>query len=374
MSKQRASAVEGRAIAARPSLRLLFAVAALAASAFLAPAAQAEEPDPLTLIESDPVSSAAQPAQSLTPRLIGRGDGGITTVLGGGSIRSLPGTSVIDDDNRVEIYANASCTGTPDWTGIVHDLEGAGIEVEATPDAATTYSAIRVDPEDEAASKCSNAFTYWHSTTPVTPPPGGELPGGGGAPGGGTTAPGGSGAPAPPHLRTIPGGRANDNTPLVTGSALGATTVKVFSTSDCSGSVLLKGTAAELTAGLQAHVADDTTTSFSAVSVTGGQSACSAPVTYVEDSSAPRTRITMGPGVKTRRRKAVFRFADISGDPPGTAFFCKVDRKKWRQCASPFKLKRLGFRRHVLRVRAIDPAGNAETKGAKRSFKVVHAP
>jgi hypothetical protein len=373
MSNPSASVVEGRAIVARPSTRLLFTLAALAASAFLASAAQAEKPDPLTLTESDPVSSVAQPAQSLTPRLIGRGDGGITTVFGGGSQAGSPGTSVIDDNNLVRIYANASCTGTPDWTGTVNEIEGAGIEVEATPDSDTTYTAIRVDPEDEAASACSNTFIYWHSTTPVTPPPGGEGPGGE-TPGGGTTAPGGGSAPQVPRLRTVPAGRANDNTPTITGSAPGAATVKVFATPNCDGSVAVKGSAAEFAAGLQAHIADDTTTSFSAVSVGGGESACSAPIAYVEDSSAPSTRITMGPGVKTRRRKAVFRFADISGDPPGTTFLCKVDRKKWAQCHSPFKLKRLGFRRHVLRVRAIDLAGNAETRGAKRSFKVVRAP
>ena len=34
-------------------------------------------------------------------------------------------------------------------------------------------------------------------------------------------------------------------------------------------------------------------------SAVGDSSACSDPVVYVEDSTAPRTRITMGPGVKT---------------------------------------------------------------------------
>jgi len=371
MSKPSAFAAEGRAITARPSARLLSVLAALAISAFLAPAAQADKPDPLALTESDPISSPAQPAQSLTPRLIG-GGGGITSVFGGGSQAGAPGASVIDDDNLVWIYANDSCTGeVPDWEGTVDELKGAGIEVEATPDSDTTYTAIRVDPEDGEESLCSNAFIYWHSTTPVTPPPGGGEPGGE-TPSGGTGAPGS--APQAPRIRAVPAGRANDNTPTIAGSAPGAATVKIFATPNCGGSVVVKGSAAELAAGLPVKVADNTTTAFSAVAVGGGDSACSAPIAYVEDSSAPRTRITMGPGVKTRRRKAVFRFADVSGDPPGTTFLCKVDRKKWKQCSSPFKLKRLGFRKHVLRVRAIDLAGNAETKGAKRSFKVVRAP
>jgi hypothetical protein len=366
--------VEGRVETTRPSLCLLVVVMAVGIAA-LAPSAQAVEPDPLALTATNPPSSSSQPAQSLTPLLQGRGDGGITTVVGGSrAVGGFPGTSAIDDDNPVEIYANGTCAGTPDWTGTVNELEGAGIEVEASPDTTTVYSAVRIDPEDEAhPSPCSNAFTYWHSTTPVTPPPGGGS--GGEGSNGGTTGPGGSTAPPAPRLRTIPSGRANDNTPLVTGSAPGAITIKVFSTQNCSGTAVAKGSANDFAAGLQIQVADDSTNIFTAVSTAAGaESACSAPVTYVEDSTAPRTRITMGPGVKTRRRKAVFRFADVSGDPPGTTFLCKVDRKKWTQCTSPFKLKRLGFRRHVLRVRAIDLAGNAEAKGVKRRFKVVRAP
>lgn len=173
----------------------------------------------------------------------------------------------------------------------------------------------------------------------------------------------------------LPGGRANDNAPRVAGSAPDAATVKVFSAAACAGPVVTSGSAADFANGLRVDVKDNSTNIFTAVSAAGGKgSACSDPVTYVEDSLAPRTRITMGPGVKTRRRKAVFRFTDTSGDPPGTTFLCKVDRRKWGQCHSPFKLKRLGFRRHILRVRAIDLAGNAEAKGAKRSFKVLRSP
>jgi hypothetical protein len=79
----------------------------------------------------------------------------------------------------------------------------------------------------------------------------------------------------------------------------------------------------------------------------------------------------MGPGVKTRKHKAVFRFADTTDDPPGTTFLCKVDRHRWAQCSSPLKVRRLGFSRHIVRVKAIDSAGNAEATGAKRRFKVV---
>ena len=77
--------------------------------------------------------------------------------------------------------------------------------------------------------------------------------------------------------------------------------------------------------------------------------------------------------MKTRKRKVVFRFADVTKDPPGTSFFCKVDKAKWRLCASPFRLNHLHFSRYVLRVRAVDLAGNAEKVGAKRTFSVIPA-
>ena len=39
---------------------------------------------------------------------------------------------------------------------------------------------------------------------------------------------------------------------------------------------------------------------------------------------------------------------------------------------SPFKVKRLGYRRHTLAIRGVtDTAGNVESKPVKRSFKVV---
>jgi hypothetical protein len=182
-----------------------------------------------------------------------------------------------------------------------------------------------------------------------------------------------SSPPAPPHLRTTPAGRANDNTPLVSGSAPGAASVRVFASPSCGGAVVAKGSAAQFAAGLEVLVGDNVVAAFSAVSIGsgGGQSSCSAPVYYIEDSTTPHTRITMGPASKTRKRSAVFRFTDTIEDAPGTTFLCKVDRAKWKRCSSPLRLRRLRVRRYVVRVKATDVAGNAETRAATRRFKVV---
>ena len=84
----------------------------------------------------------------------------------------------------------------------------------------------------------------------------------------------------------------------------------------------------------------------------------------------PRTRITFGPAAKTRSRNPVFRFTDSTGQP-GTGFQCKLDRRRWRSCRSPLRLKRLGRGRHLLRVVAINAAGAADASPVRRAFKVV---
>jgi hypothetical protein len=84
----------------------------------------------------------------------------------------------------------------------------------------------------------------------------------------------------------------------------------------------------------------------------------------------PRTRITFAPASKTRSRSPVFRFTDSTGQP-GTTFRCKVDRKSWRGCASPLRLKRLSRGKHVLSIEGINAVGTAEPQAVMRVFKVV---
>jgi hypothetical protein len=359
-------------------------VTALLTLAFAAPAAQAEQPEPVALTGTNPLSSQAKPAASVAPLIEGRGDGAIISVVKpfGLSTRSPVASAGASPANEVDIYTNATCTGSPVQNGIVEELEGEGIQVGVAPDSSTTFSAIQIDPTDPThPSVCSKPITYWNSSSaseppqeeppkeepPTTEPPVTKPPATGERPG---ASPG---PPVPPRLRTLPSGRANDNMPELVGSAPGADAVRIFANSSCSGAPLSTVSPKELTAGVEAHVSDNSTTDFAATSVANGkQSFCSPPATYIEDSTTPRTHITMGPGTKTRRHKAVFRFADTSGDPAGAQFKCKVDHGKWKPCHSPLKLSHLKFHRYTLRVRGTDAIGNAETKPAKRSFKVIH--
>jgi hypothetical protein len=209
--------------------------------------------------------------------------------------------------------------------------------------------------------------------------------------------------PVPPVLTgTNPESPGSTTTPRIKGETTGWT-VKIYSTEDCNGEPVATGTAAALLEpGLQVTVLPSSLTTFRATAEAEGfVSDCSQPLSYqhLPDEPAekgggeenvggvtvvtgtplspggprfviPRTRITFAPAAKTRSRSPVFRFTDSTGQQ-GTTFICKVDRKSWRGCRSPLRLKRLSRGRHVLKIKAINAAGEVEPKPVKRLFKVV---
>ena len=191
-------------------------------------------------------------------------------------------------------------------------------------------------------------------------------------------------------------------TPRVLGEATGSA-VKIYTSEDCAGEPVATGTAAALLdPGLQVTVLANSLTTFRATAEAEGfVSDCSQPISYLHlpeaeepgegigggdrspavggqvvvlppgpDFLVPHTRITFAPASKTRSRSPVFRFTDSTGQP-GTTFQCKVDRKAWRGCKSPLRLKRLNKGKHVLEVKGINGAGQPEPKPVKRAFKVV---
>lgn len=360
---------KGRAIVARPSLRLrvLGLGAALIAVLASAPVASANPLAP-ALKGTDPES----PGLSLTPVVLGNTDGIIISSVPGALALPTSGSEL--SELTVRLYPNKTCEGEAFGTAPAEQFDASGIQVTVEPETTTWISGNVINAAEEV-SNCSNAIAY--QQVKELPPSGGEQPaeggGGGGSSGGsgngGTTAP-----PGPPKLRLLPTGVANNVTPIVAGTAPGADTVRLYQVSNCAGSPLAKLTPVELAAGFQATVPANAVTGFSAVSVgPGGASSCSTPVFYTEDSIAPHTRITMGPAAKTRRRVAVFRFSDSDGALPGTNFFCRVNKRKWTACRSPMKVKHLRPRRYLFEVRAVDPAGNLDAKPAKRRFKVIQA-
>ncbi len=223
--------------------------------------------------------------------------------------------------------------------------------------------------------------------------------------------------PATPVLTaTNPTSPGTSTTPSILGQSDPSTSIKLYTTPDCSGAPIATGTSLELGgAGIAATVAGGSTTSFRAIATdsNGDTSPCSPPVSYTQQSSTPppppppppdpgtgsgdgsgagsgsgggsqggggpgggrtvvipQTRITFAPGAKTRARRPVFRFTDITGQE-GTIFRCKVDRRAWQACGSPQRLKKLRWGKHTFQVTATNAAGAQEPDVAKHRFKVV---
>jgi hypothetical protein len=235
------------------------------------------------------------------------------------------------------------------------------------------------------------------------------------------------GPPAPSLTGTNPASPNVTTEPGVLGQAEAGTSIKLYPTADCSGAPAGTGTAATLkSTGVKVVVKAGSTTTFHATATnsSGDTSACSASsVTYVQQDAslppveegqeggssdgggssspggstapgsgtsggskpgdtpavirignvlyvAPLTRITFGPLAKTRSRRPVFQFIDAT-EQPNTEFFCRIDRKPWKSCSSPYRTKRLSLHKHVFTVKGESFAGQWEQHPVVRKFKVV---
>jgi hypothetical protein len=92
------------------------------------------------------------------------------------------------------------------------------------------------------------------------------------------------------------------------------------------------------------------------------------PVPPVGDTQAPETEITKKPKKKSTKRKAKLKFESSEA---GSSFECKLDKKPFKACESPFKKKVKSGKKHKFKVRAIDAAGNADATPAKAKWKVL---
>lgn len=88
-------------------------------------------------------------------------------------------------------------------------------------------------------------------------------------------------------------------------------------------------------------------------------------------SQAPTTRIVRRPAKVVRTRgtaaRVVFRFG---ADQAVVTFRCKIDRARFRSCRSRL-VRRFGLGRHVLRVKAVNAAGQVDPTPAVFRFRVV---
>ena len=169
-----------------------------------------------------------------------------------------------DSGSTVRIFSTSDCSGTPLATGSAAGFGGAGLTTPVPGDQTANLRATATDAVGNA-SACSAAFAYTEDST----------------------------APAAPSLTdTDPDPPANDNNPEVKGSAQTGSTVRIYSTGDCSGTQLASGTAAQLSGtGITTPVPADQTTNLraTATDAAGNASACSSALPYTEDSGAPAT-------------------------------------------------------------------------------------
>jgi len=84
------------------------------------------------------------------------------------------------------------------------------------------------------------------------------------------------------------------------------------------------------------------------------------------DRTPPNTRIVRGPARLGFERLAKFRFASTE---PQSSFQCRLDKKKWRACANPFK-RSVKPGKHLFKVRAIDRFGNVDPTPARFGWRV----
>jgi hypothetical protein len=82
----------------------------------------------------------------------------------------------------------------------------------------------------------------------------------------------------------------------------------------------------------------------------------------------PQTFLRKKPPKRTSDRTPTFRFAS---DESSVRFDCRLDRKKFRPCRSPFPVPKLSLGRHRFQVRARDSEGKVDPTPASYSFRVV---
>ena len=263
----------------------------------------------------------------------------------------VKGTLGSDFPALVKLYANPTCSGPPVATAAAAQFSGGGIAMPVPRDATTRISAVAANAAGD--SSCANPVAY---TEDSTPPPRPTL-----------------------ALASRPS-PANDNEPRIGGVSETGTTVRLFAAAGCGGSAAMALPAAEFAAGRGVRVADDSSTAFTAVAVdaAGNVSPCSSALTYVEDSTAPRTSILSGPSARRsrpvgprRRGQRRFRARFAFAADGAIAFHCRFNDGPLKPCASPVVWGNLKPGPHKFAVFAEDRAGNVDASPAVRRFKLT---
>lgn len=272
------------------------------------------------------------------------------TVLG--TVPTPPATNTAPDvygtaeaGTTVGIFTNAACSGAPLATGSATTFL-RGIEVLVAANTTTTFWAATIAPG--ADSPCSTTYAVY--TVDATPPP------------------------PPVFSDTDPDSPANNTRPRVKGGAEALSNVRLYANPTCTGVPVVQGSAAEFASpGLELTLSDDTSITLygTATDALGNPSGCSAPITYVEDSTSPETTIVSGPPATIATGSAP-RFGFSSSDAGGS-LQCRVDSAPFEPCTSPRTTAPASRGAHRFEVRAVDRAGNADPTPAARAYTATGA-
>jgi hypothetical protein len=172
--------------------------------------------------------------------------------------------------STVKLYTDAACTqaaqdeaGTGDASGTDAEFASPGVTVSVGDDSATTFYATATDAAGNVSECSTTSVTYLEDSS----------------------------SEPPTFTGTSPASPANDANPKLLGTAEIGSTVKIYTTADCSGTEVASGPEADFsTTGIPVAVEENSTTTFHATATdpTGNVSECStSTVTYIEDSAAP---------------------------------------------------------------------------------------
>ena len=163
----------------------------------------------------------------------------------------------------VDVYANATCSGSPVASGTAAQLASPGIAVTVEDETTTAFS-VRATDYAPFTSACSAPIAYVENTDLAPPAP-------------------------PQLLGTDPASPGSSGSPRVFGAAEAGSAVRIYAGPACEGSPVVVGSAAELASpGLAVQVPEGVTAVFSATATDAGAnaSACSAPISYTRVKAA----------------------------------------------------------------------------------------
>jgi Bacterial Ig domain/PKD domain len=201
---------------------------------------------------------------------------------------SLDGAA--EPNSIVDVYADAACasqvgSGTADGTGHFR------ISVPVEDDTVTVFHASASDAAGNV-SACSDGLAYVEDSTPPTQP----IPN-----------------------STTPGSPANDNEPLVLGTAEASSTVTLYADDSCAAAPTGTGAADETGHfAIQVHVGDDSSTTFRARArdTAGNLSECSTDsVDYREDSTRPSVTVDQAASQSDPSNATTIHFTAVFSEP-----------------------------------------------------------